>query len=85
MIGVYDVLNIKPGFDKDVTPLASRNPTFQRQCYLVLPGLSCCECHHSVSSLWGSQQMRGRRAGKNKRLNVQVGHKINQTRNVWEV
>jgi len=34
---VYDVLNIKPGFDKDVTPLASRNPTFQRQCYLVLP------------------------------------------------
>jgi len=25
-----------------------RNPPLHRQCYLVLPGLFCCECHPSV-------------------------------------
>jgi len=52
---------------------------------LVLPGLSHCKCHPSVLSSRGSQQMRGRRAGENKQLNVWVGHKINQMRNVWEL
>jgi len=28
--------------------------------------------------------MRGRRAGQNKRLNIRIGHKINQTRNIWK-
>ena len=65
--------------------LASRNPTLQRQCYLVLPGLSRCKCHPSVSSSRGGQHMRGRRAGENKWLNARVGHKINQTRKIWEV
>ena len=48
----------------------------------TVQGLSRCDCHPSVSSLQGGQQMRGRRAGEKKRLNVQVSHKINQTRNV---
>ena len=47
-----------------MTLLASRNPTLQKQCYLVLPGLSRCECHPSVSSSRGGQQMRDRRAGE---------------------
>ena len=53
-----DALNIKPGFDKDMTPLASRNPTLQTQCYLVLPGLSlrmpsfCIELVGRTTNAW---------------------------------
>ena len=40
MSGACDALNIKPGLDTDMALLASRNPALQRQCYVVLPGLS---------------------------------------------
>ena len=78
-------LNIKPGFDKDTLPAYFKKSNPSKAVLLVLLGLSRCECHPSVSGSRGGQQMRGRRAGENKRLNVRVGHKINQTRNVWEV
>jgi len=78
-------LNIKPGVDKDTLLAYFKKSNPLKAVLLVLLGLSSCKCHPSVSGSRGGQQMRGRRAGENKRLNVWVGHKVNQTRNVWEV
>jgi len=73
-------LNIKPGFDRYSAGFKKSNPS--KTVLLILLDLSHCECHPSVSDSRGGQQMCGRRAGENKPLNVRVGHKINQTRNV---
>jgi len=78
-------LNIKPGVDKDTLLAYFRKSNPSKTVLLVLPGLSHCKCHPSILGSRDGQQMHGRRAGENKRLNVRVGHKINQTRNVWEV
>ena len=66
---------LKPGFDKDTLLAYFKKSNPSKAVSLVLPGLSRCKCHPSVSGSQGGKQMRGRRAGKNKQLNVRVGHK----------
>ena len=77
-------LNIKPGFDQDTLPAYFRKSNPSKAVLLVLTGLSRCKCHPSVSGSRGGKQMRGRRAGKNKRLNVRVGHKNQPKRGTYE-
>jgi len=68
-----------------------------KHCCRCKISISICCFHHSAlqgeahcpdssSRTWHYfRPTNGQKAGENKRLNVRVGHKINQTRNIWEV
>jgi len=72
--------SIKPGVDKDMALLAYFKKSNLSKAVLPSPNrpliANATLLHRS------GQQMCGRRAGENKRLNVRVSHNINQMRNV---